>query len=199
ITVGTLFPGNSGTQFSPLSSTFTNLQFATATYTHQVLPKSRAFGSDAPQSPLDTWSYGLNAPWELDFWGRFRRAVDQKQAQLDQSVEKYDAALVLVLYDAAQNYVQVRKCQQVMASLRGTIKAQQKVLADSVAKEEAGTATVQDTAQARSNLARTEALILTYEKDLRGFSNALCVLLGMPPQDLNSRLGTGTIPTLRSR
>ena len=53
----------------------------------------------------DQWNYGFNLNWELDFWGRFRRAVAAADDNLDASVEGYDAALVTMLGDIAQNYV----------------------------------------------------------------------------------------------
>src|SRR6476469_8499922 len=33
------------------------------------------------------WDVGLTASWELDFWGRFRRAIEAADAELDASVE----------------------------------------------------------------------------------------------------------------
>src|SRR5260370_22739568 len=35
---------------------------------------------------------GFNLGWELDFWGRFRRAIESNNANLDASVENYDSA-----------------------------------------------------------------------------------------------------------
>ncbi|HEX3599341.1 MAG TPA: TolC family protein, partial [Lacipirellulaceae bacterium] len=46
---------------------------------------------------FDQWDYGFNLDWELDFWGRFRRAVASQADALNASVEDYDAALVTLL------------------------------------------------------------------------------------------------------
>ena len=54
----------------------------------------------------------LNLAWELDFWGRFRRAIEADSATLDASVELYDAALLTLLGDVATNYVQMRTTEQ---------------------------------------------------------------------------------------
>ena len=32
---------------------------------------------------IDIWATGLNVTWELDFWGRFRRAVEANQGTID--------------------------------------------------------------------------------------------------------------------
>ena len=43
--------------------------------------------------------------WELDFWGRFRRAVESANASLDASIENYDDVLVLLLAEVSQQYM----------------------------------------------------------------------------------------------
>lgn len=192
---GDLFPGN--TPQVPYSYPMVGLgdQVASGSFSHQLNPAGNALGSfPVTQRPFDLWSLSARSTWELDFWGRWRRAVERAGAKLDSSVEAYDAALVSMLYNVAQSYIDVRKAQGAITSLQETAKAQQQVLTETEWRERFGKATAQDTAQSRSNLAQTEALILNYEKDLRGYSNALCVLLGLPPQDLQSRLGSGPVP-----
>ena len=49
--------------------------------------------------------------------------------------------------------------------------------------------------QAKSSLAQTEAFVPQLEISLRQSQNQLCVLLGIPPEDLSERLGDGPIPT----
>ena len=49
--------------------------------------------------------------------------------------------------------------------------------------------------QARSTLEQTEAGIPELEITQRQAANQLCILLGIPPQDLQARLGSGPIPT----
>ena len=47
------------------------------------------------------WSFGFNLGWELDFWGRFRRAIRSSSDALDASVYNYDDVLVTLLGDTA--------------------------------------------------------------------------------------------------
>ncbi len=75
------------------------------------------------------WSTGFNLSWELDFWGRFRRAIESANANLDASVENYDAALVTLLADVATNYVQYRVAQQRIKIARDNVQIQEGVLA----------------------------------------------------------------------
>ena len=60
----------------------------------------------------DQWNFGFNLAWELDFWGRLRRAITAGQDNLDASVANYDQAMVTMLGDIAQNYVQLRTDQE---------------------------------------------------------------------------------------
>ncbi|MEX0978896.1 MAG: TolC family protein, partial [Pirellulales bacterium] len=52
----------------------------------------------------EQWNYGFNLAWELDFWGRFRRAIISAEATLDASVFNYDDVLVTLLGDVASAY-----------------------------------------------------------------------------------------------
>lgn len=138
---------------------------------------------------FDIYSAGGQAAWELDFWGRFRRAVDQADAELDASVEGYDDVLVLLIADVAQAYVDVRIAQERIryaesnvASQWGTLKLEQQRL-------ELGAKRVQDVAQASTNLAQTASTIPQFKTDLRRAQNRLCILLGMAPADLDKMLG----------
>src|SRR5262249_13441655 len=56
---------------------------------------------------FDNWDAGFAASWELDLWGRFRRAIEAADAELDASVENYDDVLVILLADVAANYTQI--------------------------------------------------------------------------------------------
>jgi NodT family efflux transporter outer membrane factor (OMF) lipoprotein len=144
---------------------------------------------------FDQWNTGFSLAWELDFWGRFRRAVAAADAHLDASVEDYDDVLVTLLGDVAANYVQVRTLQERIRLLRRNVELQ-KWVRDLLQQwlDKGFRATQLDVAQAVSNLEQTEAAIPELEIDLRQAANRLCVLLGVPPADLHQMLGEGPIP-----
>ena len=62
-------------------------------------------GSRRGRSFFDQWNLNFNLSWELDFWGRFRRAIQSADATLDASVFDYDEAIVTLLSDTASDYV----------------------------------------------------------------------------------------------
>jgi NodT family efflux transporter outer membrane factor (OMF) lipoprotein len=143
---------------------------------------------------FSNWDIGATATWELDFWGRFRRAIEAADAELDASVEDYDDVLVLLLSDVATNYVQYRTFQQRLTYARMNVGIQQRAAQLATDKFEDGATTERDMHQARQVLAETEALIPVLEIGKRLAANRLCVLLGMPAQSLDATLGEGGVP-----
>lgn len=144
----------------------------------------------------DSWNYGFNLNWELDFWGKFRRAILSADASLDASVADYDFVLVTLLGDVASNYVTIRTTQERINLLKANAKIQQGVLDFIDKRLKAGyKQTKLDLVQAKSTLRQTEAGIPLLEITKRQAENALCVLLGVPTVDLTETLGNGPIPT----
>ena len=142
----------------------------------------------------DSWNYGFGLAWELDFWGRFRRAVIAAEEQLDGSVEDYDQALVTLVGDVATNYVQMRQTQQQIELAQKNVELQTDVLKIVRARFDNGRTSELDVDQAESNLSQTKASIPAFEIILRQSQDAICVLLGIPPTDLQTRLGRSPIP-----
>ncbi|HIQ23189.1 MAG TPA: efflux transporter outer membrane subunit [Planctomycetes bacterium] len=144
---------------------------------------------------FDTWRFGLDAAWELDFWGRFRRAIESAQANLDAQIENYDDALVILQAEVAANYIQLRSLEERLELARKNVELQQETLRIIETRFKIGVVNELDVQQARANLAATEALIPTLQIEHRRVQNRLCTLLGLPPQDLRRRLaGPGKVP-----
>jgi NodT family efflux transporter outer membrane factor (OMF) lipoprotein len=143
----------------------------------------------------DQWDYGFNLSWELDFWGRFRRAIQSNAANLDASLENYDDVLVTLLGDVAANYVQMRTLEGRIAYAQANVQLQRETLTIVEARFQGGTTSELDVYQARSTLEQTEAQVPELEISLRQTINQLCILLGMPPEALQAKLGPAPIPT----
>jgi len=162
-----------------------------------------AFGSyrreGISQSFFDQWSFGFSLAWELDFWGRFRRAVAAANDQWDASIEEYDYVLVTLLADVAANYVQIRTDQQRIALLRKNAKLQETVrdVIRFQLEQGKGKLSAVDLNQATSNLKQIQAQIPQLETDLRQANNRLCILLGMPPVELQKTLDIWEAEDLR--
>ncbi|MBA4105891.1 MAG: transporter [Pirellula sp.] len=137
---------------------------------------------------FDQWSSGFSLAWELDFWGRFRRAVLSAEATLDASIEDYDAVLVTLLGDVASNYVSYRTSQERIRLLSRIIEVQEGVLTFITKQADVGAISDIDRFQARSDLRQSEAQLFELRTQLRQAQNNLCILMGMPVEDLSALL-----------
>jgi NodT family efflux transporter outer membrane factor (OMF) lipoprotein len=147
--------------------------------------------SEFPTNWFSEWTTGLNMSWELDFWGRFRRQIESANANLDVSVENYDDALVTLFADVATNYVAFRVAQQRIRIARDNVRIQEGVLKLAEERFRVGTATRLDVEQAKTVLNQTISTIPALQITLGQANDVLCVLLGVPPHDLEPELGPG--------
>jgi NodT family efflux transporter outer membrane factor (OMF) lipoprotein len=140
--------------------------------------------------------FGAQAAWELDFWGKLRRAIESADGAFLASVANYDDVLVTLVGDVASAYVQIRTTERQIAIARDNILRQRTALKIASAKFQYGTATKRDVYQAENVLGATEAAIPQLNIQLAQGKNALSVLLGMPPSPLDDLLaGSSEIPT----
>lgn len=180
IAVGNLFP-----QSQSADGGYTNSTLSTAVANRQFIP-DRYFGQ---------YSLGFGLAWELDFWGRYRRAIESADAQFDASVENYDAVLVTLLGDVGFHYTRLRTLQQELRYVEANVALQEESLSIAKARFQGGSTSELDVDQAASILAQTQALVPQLEILIRHANNRLCVLLGIPPEDLAKILGNAAIPT----
>ena len=155
------------------------------------------FQAGGPASLLEYWQnqIGLQAAWEIDIWGRFRRAIESADAALLGSIASYDDVLVSLTGDVATNYVQIRTLEARLQIARNNVEVQRESLNIAEIRFRGGTTSERDVEQARTVLASTEATIPQLETALQQTKNALSVLLGMPPSPLDDLLaGSKGIP-----
>jgi NodT family efflux transporter outer membrane factor (OMF) lipoprotein len=147
-----------------------------------------------PVTDFDFWDAGFNASWELDFWGRFRRAIEAEDALLNAEIENYDNVLVVLQAEVAATYIQYRTLQQRLEMAKKNVELQKRTFDIADVRFRNGRVTELDPVLAKENLAATQSLIPEIESGIRQAGNAICVLLGVPPRDLTAELGDGPIP-----
>ena len=59
-----------------------------------------------------TYDIGLDAAWELDVWGKFRRAVQTGVASLEASIADYDDILVSLTSEVARTFIVLRTSEE---------------------------------------------------------------------------------------
>ncbi|MCX7411782.1 MAG: efflux transporter outer membrane subunit [Planctomycetales bacterium] len=136
----------------------------------------------------------LAASWEIEFWGKNRRAIESAEAELEASQEDCRNVQVSLVSEVATNYVQLRAYQQRIEFAQQHVQIQQKVLSLALERFQNGIATELDVQQAKSSLAETEASLPQLDTGLKQAGHRLCILLGLRPGEITTLVGTGPIP-----
>lgn len=142
-----------------------------------------------PNDNFSDHSLGFDVYWEVDVWGRFRRAIESSDATLYATVLNYDDVLVSLVSEVATAYVDIRSLDKRLVYARANVKIQQETFDVADVRFRNGEATELDVQQARSNLAGTQSLVPRLQGLRRAVSNRLCLLLGITPRDLDEMLG----------
>jgi NodT family efflux transporter outer membrane factor (OMF) lipoprotein len=142
------------------------------------------------------WGIGFNVGWELDVWGKYRRAIESGTANLEASIASYDDILVLLTAEVARSYVLFRTLEERIDVARENVQIQQRSLEITQAQFEGGIVTDLDVQQARSLLKSTEAFVPVLEAATARTRNSLAILLGVMPGTIDHVLDqSGPIPS----
>ncbi|WP_237478386.1 efflux transporter outer membrane subunit [Lichenibacterium dinghuense] len=144
----------------------------------------------APGAPLEfpLYNEGLTSSWELDLFGRVRRAVEAADAEVLASAEARNGVALAALAEVAQDYLQLRGAQTRTAIARANVAVAARNVALVEDRLGNGYATTLELAQARAQLATVTGTLpplLTQEAQL---INAIGLLLGETPRALEGEL-----------
>ncbi|MFM0567563.1 efflux transporter outer membrane subunit [Paraburkholderia caledonica] len=150
-----------------------------------------------PIPPAHLWAEHLhvNAGWEVDFWGKYRRQIESDRAQLRVSEAAYDNALVSMFADVANAYIDLRALEQRIDVARQNLKSVQDSLTLTQARYKRGASSQLDVEQAATLVAETEAQIPPLIKARVQDRDTLAVLLADPPDAVDAHLkGSSAVP-----
>ena len=140
-------------------------------------------------SAFTTATMGVNASWELDFWGKYRRAIMANDATFLASYAAYDNALVSLSADIATNYISIRTTQQLIQVTQQNIRAQRWILGITKIRFKEGQTSLLDVEQAQTMLSQTESTLPTLRAQLQQQKDSLGTLLGTTPDKVDALLG----------
>jgi outer membrane protein, multidrug efflux system len=124
----------------------------------------------------------LNASWEIDFWGRYRRANEAARGELLASTAARDAVQLSLISDVVRGYFTLRALDSQVDITRRTIDTRRESLRLQRMRYDAGEASQLDLRQVEAEAAQAEALLPTLEQNQAQQENALAVLLGRSPR-----------------
>ena len=140
-------------------------------------------------------SFGLATNWEIDFWGKYRRAIESADGNLLAAISAYDDAVVTLVADVATVYVNIRVLQRRIEIAEENVRSQRGSLGIANSRFSNGETSALDVAQAQATLAETQAQIPQFQSDLAQAKYSLALLLGLPPDRVEALLAPGPIPT----
>jgi len=172
-----------------------NVQQVQAEYRIQrstLFPTVAAFADrSASRNPVSanpvqrSWSAGVAASWELDFFGRLRSLSDAALQQYFASQEAQRAAQILLVSQVADQYLLALALDEQLAVTRSTLETAQASLKIVKLQFETGTAPELALQQAQSVVEQADANLAAQTRARAQAENGLVLLLGQPlPADL---------------
>ena len=136
------------------------------------------------------FALGLNASYEIDFWGKNQNASNA--ARLLANASRFDRDVVEIATVAAvmNAYFLVLAAQDQLQIAHENVRIAERVLGAITARLEKGAATMLDYGQQAAVLAGQKATIPPLEQTLRQTKVALAVLLGQTPETIEVKGGT---------
>ena len=145
--------------------------------------KSRRQGFSGRGKSFEFTSYmgALNVAWEIDIWGRIRRASESAKAQLLASEDFQRGILLSVVSEVATLYFVLLELDQSHAIGVQAVEAFDDTLDLFTRKYEGGIASKLEVTRAAAAEAQASAWLPEIEIEIAAVENMLSVLLGRPP------------------
>ena len=156
-------------------------QVITGGYEYERQSRDSPSNIGGSETYLNVAQLGFSASWEIDFWGKYRRAVQANDAAFLGSIQAYDAALVSLTSSIAQSYITIRTLQAQIAVAQSNISVQNESLRIATVQYNAGQTSQLDVTQAQTQLGITQASLPALQAQLDAQQDALAVLLGTTP------------------
>ncbi|VVN81525.1 efflux transporter outer membrane subunit [Pseudomonas fluorescens] len=152
-------------------------------------------GSNPQDSHFWQHSAGFDIGWELDFWGRFARAIESADAGYFAAQANYEDVLVLLRAQVADTYFSLRTTEARLRVARENARQQQRNFEITEKLFNSGQQAELDLQQAKTQYLGTLSTIPNFEDQVLRTRNALAVLIGQPPGALPQLLeNEGLIP-----
>lgn len=130
---------------------------------------------------FDVFAGTLNAAWEIDLWGRIRRATESSRADLLASNDFRRGVILSLVSQVAQTYFQLLELDAELEIAQRSTKTFSETLDLFQRQFEGGIGTKLAVARGEAALAQAAAGIPDTERFIVETENAICILLGWPP------------------
>ena len=143
------------------------------------------FQGGKEQNAQSTFNFGLltaDAAFQLDFFGRLRRATEAARAELLATSDARQTVVLTLVSDIASDYFALLAFDLQLQITRNTIDAQENSVKLTKLRVEHGVGTKLDVLQSQQTLDTAYATVPELERQIAQEENAISILLGNYPQ-----------------
>ncbi len=143
---------------------------------------------------------GFTVGWELDLWGKYRRATEAARAQLLATEDFRNAVVITLIAQVAQAYFDLRMLDLDLEISKHTVDSRQQSVELVSARLEGGVAGILDLQQAQTLLYMATKAIPELQRQIEQTENRINILLGKNPgpvprgRPLGQQLAPPTVP-----
>ncbi len=156
---------------------------------HVSANQSAGPGASSHGTTFNTYSIPLDASWELDVWGRVRRAVEGARARMTASADDIESTKLTIQAEVAIDYFTLRALDAQYQVLEKTVVAYGRSLELTQNRRKGGIATDLDVSLAQTQLSSTEAQLPSVQLQRAELLHALAVLCGQPAPTFELSVG----------
>ncbi len=156
-------------------------QFPTLSGGGNITSQRLASSGLIPGFQQTTGELDVSASWNLDFWGKYRRATEAARATLLANEWARQAVIVTLVANVASDYFQLRELDLELEISKRTLSSRKDSLELTTLLTEHGIDTMLDQRQAEQLVYTAAAQVPDFEKQIEQQENTLSVLLGNNP------------------
>jgi NodT family efflux transporter outer membrane factor (OMF) lipoprotein len=143
---------------------------------------------------------GFDAGWEIDVFGKFRRAIEAAGYDVQAAVAARNMVLVSVIADVTRAYLDLRALQMQLAVVRKNIEVAEQYMNFVQERFDRGITNELDVTLARRELAQLQAQVAPLAARIDAARYVIAALIGEFPENLGKELARpGTLPALPGR
>ncbi len=143
--------------------------------------RTPVIASGAPSYSFSVMEVALSASWNIDFWGKYRRATEAARATLLQTEWARRAVTATLVANVASAYFQLRELDLQLEISRRTLATRQDSLKLTQTLSDAGSTSLIDVRQAEQLVETASSVIPDLERQIQQDENQINILLGQNP------------------
>ena len=164
----------------------------------QISEKGPLGYSPGAGSPQSSYQANFSASWEIDVWGKLRRATEAAKADLAAAEDIRSGVILSLVTSVATAYIDLRSLDQQLDIARQTVKLREESVRLFEIRFKGGNISEMELSQVKSAYYAALASIPELEKRVRQQENFICLLLGRNPGPISRGkvLGEITLPAV---